>query len=175
MLRPFLPLPYSLNCTPPIPKLASFSRASDKSAYHLTPGLARRQFFDASRILRNFHEAPAASGHYKRNRLTPGDTEGSGMAVRGAGVLGRIHRLWDLGTFAGLTDAQLLARFANRHEDGAESAFEVLMERHGSMVFRICHGVLNDEHAAEDAFQATFLVLARKARSLWVKDSLASW
>ena len=43
------------------------------------------------------------------------------------------------------------------------------------MVFRVCRGVLRDEHAAEDAFQATFLVLAKKARSLWVKDSLASW
>ena len=97
------------------------------------------------------------------------------MAGRGAGLLGQIHRLWDLGSFAGLTDAQLLARFADRHEDGAELAFEALVERHGSMVFRVCRGVLGDEHAAEDAFQATFLVLARKARSLWVKDSLASW
>ena len=97
------------------------------------------------------------------------------MAGRGAGLLGQIHRLWDLGTFAGLTDAQLLARFAAGHEDGAEFAFEALMERHGSMVFRVCLGVLRDEHAAEDAFQATFLVLARKARSIWVKDSLASW
>ena len=97
------------------------------------------------------------------------------MAGRGAGLLGQIHRLWDLGTFAGLTDAQLLARFADRSEDGAELAFEALVERHGPMVFRVCRGVLRDEHAAEDAFQATFLVLARKARSLWVKDSLASW
>ena len=96
------------------------------------------------------------------------------MAGRGAGLLGQIHRLWDLGTFAGLTDAQLLARFADRSEDGAELAFEALVERHGPMVFRVCRGVLRDEHAAEDAFQATFLVLARKARSLWVKDSLAS-
>ena len=70
---------------------------------------------------------------------------------------------------------QLLARFAAGHEDGAELAFEALVERHGPMVFRVCRGVLRDEHAAEDAFQATFLVLARKARSLWVKDSLASW
>ncbi len=97
------------------------------------------------------------------------------MAGRGAGLLGQIHRLWDLGTFAGLTDAQLLARFADRREDGAELAFEALVERHGPMVFRVCRGVLRDEHAAEDAFQATFLVLARKARSLWVNDSLASW
>ena len=97
------------------------------------------------------------------------------MAGRGTGLLGQIHRLWDLGTFAGLTDAQLLARFADRSEDGAELAFEALVERHGPMVFRVCRGVLRDEHAAEDAFQATFLVLAKKARSLWVKESLASW
>src|SRR6516225_1003727 len=101
--------------------------------------------------------------------------EGSEMAGRGIGVLGQIHRLWELGTIAGLTDAQLLARFAAGHEDGAKLAFEALVERHGSMVFRVCRGMLGDEHAAEDAFQATFLVLARKARSLWVKDSLASW
>ena len=97
------------------------------------------------------------------------------MAGRQARLVGQIHRLWDLGTFAGLTDAQLLARFTAGHEDGAELAFEALMERHGSMVLRICRGVLRDEHAAEDAFQATFLVLARKAQSLWVKGSLASW
>jgi RNA polymerase sigma factor (sigma-70 family) len=97
------------------------------------------------------------------------------MAGRGAGLLGQIHRLWDLGTFAGLTDAQLLARFAAGSDDGAELAFEALVERHGPMVFRVCRGVLRDEHAAEDAFQATFLVLAKKARSLWVKDSLGSW
>jgi RNA polymerase sigma factor (sigma-70 family) len=97
------------------------------------------------------------------------------MAGQSAELLGQIALLWDLGTFAGLTDAQLLARFADRHEAGAELAFELLLERHGSMVLRVCRGVLGDEHAAEDAFQATFLVLARKARSLWVKDSLASW
>lgn len=97
------------------------------------------------------------------------------MAGRGAGPLGQIHRLWQLGTVAGMTDAQLLARFGARQEDGAELAFEALMERHGPMVFRICRGILGDEHAAEDAFQATFLVLARTARSLWVRDSLGSW
>jgi RNA polymerase sigma factor (sigma-70 family) len=97
------------------------------------------------------------------------------MAIRPGGVFRHLDRLWRLGAVGGLTDAQLLARFTARHEDGAELAFEALVERHGPMVFRVCRGVLRDEHAAEDAFQATFLVLARKARSLWVKDSLGSW
>ena len=74
-----------------------------------------------------------------------------------------------------MTDAQLVARFLARQDDGADAAFEGLVERHGPMVMRVCRGVLRDEHDAEDAFQTTFLVLARKARSLWVKDSLASW
>ncbi len=74
-----------------------------------------------------------------------------------------------------MTDAELVARFGARHQVDAELAFEALMQRHGSMVFRVCWDVLHDEHAAEDAFQATFLVLARKVRSLGVKDSLGSW
>jgi RNA polymerase sigma factor (sigma-70 family) len=92
-----------------------------------------------------------------------------------AGVLRHIDRLWNLGTVAGMTDADLLARFAARQQVDAELAFEALMQRHGPMVFRVCRDVLHDEHAAEDAFQATFLVLARKVRSLGAKDSLGSW
>jgi RNA polymerase sigma factor (sigma-70 family) len=97
------------------------------------------------------------------------------MANGPAGLLRHVHQLWNQGSVVGLTDAQLLDRFAARHEDGAELAFQALMERHGPMVFRVCRGILHDEHSAEDAFQATFLVLARKAPSLWVKDSLGSW
>ena len=97
------------------------------------------------------------------------------MASRGAGLLGQIHRLWDLGTFAGLTDAQLLERFAARHGDGSEPAFEALVERHGPMVFRVCRAILRDEHEASDAFQATFLVLVRRAGSLWACDTLGPW
>jgi RNA polymerase sigma factor (sigma-70 family) len=97
------------------------------------------------------------------------------MAGRQASVLGQIDRLWSFGTLCGMTDAQLLARFATRHEGCAEVAFEALVERHGPMVFRVCRSILEDEHAAEDAFQATFLVLARKVQSLCVKDSLGGW
>jgi RNA polymerase sigma factor (sigma-70 family) len=50
-----------------------------------------------------------------------------------------------------------------------------LVERHGPLVLRVCRSVLRDEHAAHDAFQATFLVLVDKGHSLWVSDSLAPW
>jgi RNA polymerase sigma factor (sigma-70 family) len=86
-----------------------------------------------------------------------------------------LRQLFTLGSLGGTTDAQLIAQFLIRQHDGADAAFEVLVQRHGPMVMRVCRGVLRDEHEAEDAFQTTFLVLARKARSLWVNDSLASW
>lgn len=85
-------------------------------------------------------------------------------------------RRFDAHLLAGLTaslgDAQLLERFA-AGRDGP--AFEALVERHGPMVLRACRSVLRDAHDADDAFQATFLVLARRAGSIWVRDSLGPW
>lgn len=75
----------------------------------------------------------------------------------------------------GLTDRQLLERFATHHDQVGELAFEVLVERHGPMVLRACRSIARDEHDAMDAFQATFLVLVRKRGSLWVQDSLGPW
>src|SRR5262249_10851326 len=49
------------------------------------------------------------------------------------------------------------------------------VERHGPMVLRVCRGVLADAHDTQDAFQATFVVLVRRARALWVHDSLGPW
>src|SRR4051812_4155274 len=69
-------------------------------------------------------------------------------------------------------DAVLLARFAR---DRDEDAFAALVARHGPLVWRACRRVLGDLHAAEDAFQATFLVLARKAGSVGHPDALAGW
>src|SRR5437667_2295672 len=73
---------------------------------------------------------------------------------------------------AGLTDGELLDAFANR-QDGA--AFEALVRRHGPMVLGVCRRVLRDAHAAEDAFQATFLVLVRRAAGLAGHGSLGAW
>ena len=73
---------------------------------------------------------------------------------------------------AAMTDGQLLERFL-AHRD--ETAVEVLVRRYGPLVFGVCRRVLHDAHAAEDAFQATFLVLVRKAPSLDRARPLGSW
>jgi RNA polymerase sigma-70 factor (ECF subfamily) len=70
------------------------------------------------------------------------------------------------------TDGELLDRFVT-HKD--EAAFEALVRRHGRMVLGVCQRVLNDVHDAEDASQATFLVLIRSARSIAKRDSVGSW
>ena len=82
---------------------------------------------------------------------------------RSGAVLRRIQTLFVAGTCTGLTDGQLLDRFLAGRD---ESAFAVLVDRHGPMVLRVCRAVLRDPDAAEDAFQATFLVLARRAASI---------
>ena len=87
-------------------------------------------------------------------------------------ALGQIHRLFDEGTLAGLPDARLLERYASERD---ELAFETLVKRHGRMVMTVCRGVVDDPNDADDAFQAAFLLLARKAGALWVHDSLGGW
>jgi RNA polymerase sigma factor (sigma-70 family) len=69
-------------------------------------------------------------------------------------------------------DADLLRRFAR---DADRSAFELLLWRHGPMVLRTCQAALQDAHDAEDAFQAAFLVLARKAGSIGRREALGAW
>ena len=95
------------------------------------------------------------------------------MSSRSSDAVNRhLRTIFGPGSSVGLTDRELLARFAARRD---EAAFESLMARHGPMVIAACRTVLADPHAAEDAFQATFLILVRKAGSLWVRDSLAPW
>src|ERR1700738_5012961 len=72
----------------------------------------------------------------------------------------------------GANDASLLEQFVRR---GDEAAFATLLQRYGPMVFGVCRRILRDRHEAEDAFQATFLLLVRKARSLQKPELLANW
>src|SRR3954453_23485580 len=98
-------------------------------------------------------------------------------------ALRQLQTLFAAGTATGLTDGQLLERFAARRAESAEAAtaaeaaFAALVDRHGPMVWSVCRRVLGDAHEAEDAFQATFLLLARKASSVSVRpgDSLGRW
>jgi RNA polymerase sigma factor (sigma-70 family) len=77
-----------------------------------------------------------------------------------------------LGADTGPSDAQLLDAFAR---GGEEAAFTLLVRRHGRLVWGVCRRVLRDPHDAEDAFQATFLVLAKKAASIRKQSSVGSW
>lgn len=98
------------------------------------------------------------------------------MKTRKRGTaLRQLHALFNVGVVADCTDGQLLERFSTGGGEAAELAFAALVERHGPMVMRVCRALSTDSHDAQDAFQATFLVLVRKARTLWVRDSLGPW
>jgi len=92
-------------------------------------------------------------------------------ARRGA-ALRDIHRLFGEGTLAGLPDSRLLERYVSHRDD---LAFQSLVQRHGAMVIGVCRRVLDDPNDADDAFQAAFLLLARKARSIWIDGSVGGW
>ncbi len=96
-----------------------------------------------------------------------GVTSSAGATVR------HLRDLFGAGSVAvGLDDGQLLARYS---ATGDASAFEALVARHGPMVLATARAVLRREHDVEDAFQATFLVLARKAGTVRVGDALGGW
>jgi RNA polymerase sigma factor (sigma-70 family) len=76
---------------------------------------------------------------------------------------------WDL---SGISDGQLLERYATERD---EAAFEALVRRHGPMVLGVCRRLLRDPDEANDAFQATFLVLVRKAASVFPREMLPNW
>ena len=87
-------------------------------------------------------------------------------------VVGDLTRLLRWGTATGDNDDRLLERFL---ADGDESAFAALVARHGPMVLGVCRRVLHDGHDVEDAFQATFLVLARNARTIRRSQRVGPW
>ncbi len=87
----------------------------------------------------------------------------------------QIGTLYSLGTLRALSDAQLLEQFLARSGVDSEDAFAGLVERHGPMVWGVCRRMLPHSHDAEDAFQAAFLVLARRASSIANQGQLANW
>src|SRR5947209_19165817 len=93
------------------------------------------------------------------------------MANRGlAEVVRRLRQAALVGS--GLSDGQLLGRYLSH---GEEEAFAALVKRHGPMVLGVCRRLLRDAHDADDAFQATFLVLVRKAGSVRRREQVSNW
>ncbi len=87
-------------------------------------------------------------------------------------LLRYIHRLAASQKTSPLSDQELVQQFVRSHD---EAAFQALMKRHGPMVWAACQRVLPNSQDAEDAFQATWLTLARKANQVSSHDSIAGW
>src|SRR5438552_77799 len=93
-------------------------------------------------------------------------------AAHSGAILRQLHRLVSTRAIAEKTDSQLLQDYTvGRHEE----AFAALLHRHGQLVWSVCRHLLSHEHDAEDAFQATFLVLARCAASIRKTEAVAGW
>src|SRR5439155_3412765 len=88
------------------------------------------------------------------------------------GVIQHLRRAMLLRDGAGLTDGRLLKDYISRRD---ETALAALVQRHGPMVWGVCRRVLSNHHDAEDAFQATFLVLVRRAAAIASPELLANW
>jgi RNA polymerase sigma factor (sigma-70 family) len=95
--------------------------------------------------------------------------------VASRSVVRRMESLFDGSCVVGLSDCQLIERFTAQRDAIGEAAFAALVARHGPMVLGVCRQLLRDRNDAEDAFQAVFLVLARKARSIQDPELLGNW
>jgi hypothetical protein len=83
-----------------------------------------------------------------------------------------LQTLFRVGAIGNLSNGTLLEQFIGSR---SEAAFGVLLERHGPRVGGVCRRVLSDHHDVEDAFQAAFLVMARKAASVDPRESVGNW
>jgi RNA polymerase sigma factor (sigma-70 family) len=93
----------------------------------------------------------------------------------GTDLLHQLSTLFQVGVVGDLSDAQLLHQFLVAPDAIKQAVFSALVTRHGLMVTLVCRQVLGNSHDAQDAFQATFLILARKAASIRKAESVASW
>jgi zinc protease len=87
-------------------------------------------------------------------------------------IVESLGRLFATGTATALGEVELLERFVSQGDPGA---FEVILQRHGPMVLRVCRRVLDDPNDVDDAFQATFLILVKKAASIREREVLGTW
>ena len=92
----------------------------------------------------------------------------------GADLVSELYSLTHIGVVGNLSDAQLLDRFLAGGGEVAEAAFQAIVTRHGRMVTYVCGNILRDPHDVQDAFQATFLVLASRAK-VNPGNALGSW
>jgi len=102
----------------------------------------------------------------------------AGRSVLTRDILKQTEALFSGGAVAGLSDRELLDRFVRfraSNRQAAEASMSALVARHGSMVLGVCRRILGDSAEVDDAFQAAFLVLARKADSVRVDDSIGRW
>ena len=88
---------------------------------------------------------------------------------------GSLDTLWTVGALGAMTDGELLDHFQVHRDTSGQEAFRILVQRHGPMVLGLCRSLLKDPHDAEDAFQATFLVLVRRAVSIQDRATLGPW
>jgi len=101
--------------------------------------------------------------------------------AKSSDLLRQVRTLFGVGVVAGMSDAELLERFTTQGAAdadatlAADAAFAALVARQGPMVLGVCRRALADQGDVEDAFQATFLVLVRRARSVRACDSLGRW
>src|SRR5262245_32494794 len=112
------------------------------------------------------------SGHYRERNTSPSRKVRYPVTAPLTGLLRRMRQAAASRQTAGITDGQFLERFVAEKDD---AAFEALVRQHGPMVLGVCRRVLNDVHEADDAFQATFLVLVRKAAVIGRRESVGSW
>src|SRR5581483_9825411 len=94
------------------------------------------------------------------------------MGNNGLTFLKQLSRMAPASGAGVLSDGELLQRFITLRD---EAAFAALVDRHGALVLRVARRILGNEHAAEDVFQATFLVLARRAAAIGRRELLANW
>lgn len=97
----------------------------------------------------------------------PGESQGA--------INRHVRTLFTAGAVGGLTDSELLRLYREGAPATAEDAFAIIVERHSTMIFGVCRSVLKDAHDAEDAVQATFLILAYRAGSIRSRGSVGSW